>query len=146
MNESIAWILNKRVLPQDTDHAGVMWHGAYLNWLEEARIDALLKVGISYADLSSEGYEMPVVDLRIKYIQSLNHGENVVLKSWMLPRKGVRSQWKTSFLMRNGECAAEALVVLVLLERIKSNVRVLRTTPDHIAKAFYDLERGPLLS
>ena len=23
------WRLRKRVLPQHTDHAGVMWHGAY---------------------------------------------------------------------------------------------------------------------
>ena len=26
--------LTKRVLPQHTDYAGVMWHGAYVQWLE----------------------------------------------------------------------------------------------------------------
>ena len=34
------WLLERRVLPQHTDHAGVMWHGAYLAWLEEARVEA----------------------------------------------------------------------------------------------------------
>ena len=144
MAKAISWMLKKKVLPQHTDHAGVMWHGAYLDWLEEARIDSLFQVGISYADLSLEGYEMPVVDLRIKYLRALKHGENVVLKSRLLPRKGVKSQWQTLFLKENGEWAAEALVVLVLVERVKSDVRVLRKTPDHIAKAFSDIEKGPL--
>ena len=38
------WELIKLVLPQHTDQAGVMWHGCYLNFLEEARINALDKV------------------------------------------------------------------------------------------------------
>ena len=44
-----------------------MWHGAYLNWLEEARIEALSEVGCSYQELSAEGYELPVVSLSINY-------------------------------------------------------------------------------
>ena len=32
------YTLTKRVLPQHTDYAGVMWHGAYVQWLEEARV------------------------------------------------------------------------------------------------------------
>ena len=39
--DAIPWRLCKRVLPQHTDHAGVMWHGAYVAWLEEARVEAL---------------------------------------------------------------------------------------------------------
>ena len=41
------WLLQRRVLPQHTDHAGVMWHGAYLAWLEEARVEALAAVGLA---------------------------------------------------------------------------------------------------
>ena len=46
--DSKALRLIKCVLPQHTDHAGVMWHGVYLNWLEEARIEALSQVGLTY--------------------------------------------------------------------------------------------------
>ena len=48
------WRLTKTVLPQHTDHAGVMWHGSYLNFLEEGRIEALEKVGYSYSELSKK--------------------------------------------------------------------------------------------
>ena len=39
VNESVTaspFRLVKRVLPQHTDHGGVMWHGGYVAWLEEA--------------------------------------------------------------------------------------------------------------
>ena len=61
------WNLTKIVLPQHTDHAGVMWHGSYFNFLEEGRIDALNQVGIKYSRFSKEGYEIPVISAQIKY-------------------------------------------------------------------------------
>ena len=42
MNSKPVWKIEKIVLPQDADHAGVMWHGKYFNWLEESRINACL--------------------------------------------------------------------------------------------------------
>ena len=52
------WKLIKTVLPQHTDHAGVMWHGSYLNFLEEGRIDALDKVGLSYSRVSTFNFQL----------------------------------------------------------------------------------------
>ena len=93
------WLLRKRVLPQHTDHAGVMWHGAYVAWLEEARVEALSAAGLSYSVMSGEGVEMPVVSLRIDYRQALKHGDEVVLESYCEARRGVRWPWTTRFLL-----------------------------------------------
>ena len=76
-----SWKLLKTVLPQHTDHAGVMWHGAYLNFLEEGRIDALDKVGLSYSKLSEKGFEIPVVSIELRYKKSFIHGEKVLIES-----------------------------------------------------------------
>ena len=32
MNLKPVWTIEKIVLPQHVDHAGVMWHGKYFNW------------------------------------------------------------------------------------------------------------------
>ncbi len=140
------WVLRKIVLPQHTDHAGVMWHGAYLHWLEEARVDALSKVGISYADISEIGYEMPVVNLNIKYINALKHGDEVILKSWLLDNIGAKFPWKTTFSKDNGKTSAEAIVSLVLLQRVEAGTRLLRKSPEHISKALNRLREGPKLT
>ncbi len=140
----MAWLLNKTVLPQDTDHAGVMWHGTYLNWLEEARIDALSKVGLAYADLSASGYEMPVVELKIKYMSPLHHGNKVLLRSFAFTQKGAKFPWKTIFFKDDGIPAAEAIVYLVLVKQFQSDFRLLRKSPDHLSNAFSKLINGSI--
>ena len=133
----IAWRLRKRVLPQHTDHAKVMWHGAYVAWLEEGRVEALAESGLDYAAMTELGVEMPVVSLRIDYRRALMHGDLVILESRCLERQGVRWPWSCRFL-RDGELMAEALVELVMMRR----GRVLRRTPPELADAMGRLRRG----
>ena len=112
------WKLTKTVLPQHTDHAGVMWHGSYLNFLEEGRIDALNKVGMSYSKLSKKGFEIPVTSIQIKYKKPFIHGEKFVLSSQFKMENKIRLNCKTLFLKLNGDVAAEALVGLVVVRKI----------------------------
>ena len=144
-NEGRAWRLHRRVLPQHTDHAGVMWHGAYLAWLEEARVAALEAAGLAYADLAARGLELPVVQLNIQYRQSLLHGDRVELRSWALPRQGLRLPWLSHFLAPGGAVAAEARVELVLVDLPggPEQRRLLRRPPADLAAALERLGRGP---
>jgi len=142
---ALPWRLVRRVLPQHTDHAGVMWHGAYLAWLEEARVEALAAVGLAYSDLSGRGLELPVVSLAIEYHQSLLHGDRVELLSEALPRRGVRLPWRSRFLGPDGQLAAEARVELVPLDLSlgPQRRRLLRHLPQDLAQAVQALGRGP---
>jgi len=144
-NFSKPWLLKKKVLPQHTDHAGVMWHGSYLSWLEEGRIMALENVGLPYSDLSEEGFEIPVIELRMKYLTSLHHGDEVLMKSWVLKQKGLRLLWKTAFLKKDKKLSAEANIYLALVQRNKRGMRLLRNYPDHISVAIRKLQNGPSL-
>jgi len=138
------WRLERRVLPQHTDHAGVMWHGTYLAWLEEGRVEALDAAGLAYADLSAQGLELPVVSLAIDYRQALLHGERITLESWVLPRRGVKLPWRSRFLKPDGRVAAEANVELVLVQGSGSQERrLLRQLPTELAAAVERLQRGP---
>lgn len=141
-----AWVLRRRVLPQHTDHAGVMWHGAYLGMLEEARVEALAAVGLEYGALSARGLELPLVSLAIDYRLALVHGEQVELRSMALPRMGLRWPWQSAFLNAAGQVAAEARVELVLLERSaggQQRPRLLRRPPSDLAAALAALVSGP---
>jgi acyl-CoA thioester hydrolase len=137
------WLLRKRVLPQHTDHGGVMWHGAYLAWLEEARVEALAQVGLPYQELVSRGLEMPVVHLELDYLKGLRHGEHVLLESWPLERCGVRFPWRTTLSRSGGEKVAEARVELVVVSLAAQSWRVMRKAPEPLASALKRLQRGP---
>ena len=137
------WKLIKTVLPQHTDHAGVMWHGSYLNFLEEGRIDALDKVGLSYSKLSKNGFEIPVISIQLKYKKSFIHGEKVLLKSQFKLENKIRLICKTLFLKSNGDIGAEAKVELVVVRKINDSIKVVKELPAKIKNIFLMLEEGP---
>ncbi len=146
MNElasQIEWNLTKTVLPQHTDHAGVMWHGSYFAFLEEGRIDALNQVGLSYSKLSKTGYEIPVVSARIKYKISFTLGEKILLKSKFNLANKIRLNCKTLFLNANGVIGAESFIELVLVRKENDSIKLVREFPPEIKKIFLLLEEGP---
>lgn len=146
MNEIInknTWKLRKIVLPQHTDHAGVMWHGSYLNLLEEARIDALNKVGISYSKLSKQGFEIPVISLEIKYKLAFKHGESIQLESEFNVVNKIRLKCHTFFLKEEGDIAATSVVDLVLVSRKLDSIQLVRKLPKKIMDVFFLLQEGP---
>jgi len=144
MDPSQGWCLQRRVLPQHTDHAGVMWHGAYVGWLEEARIEALGAVGLPYSDLSARGLGLPIVSLTIDYRQSLLHGDVVELRSLVRPRQGVKLPWHTALYGPGGVLAATARVELVLLDFSAGPARrrLVRRWPGDLEQALERLIRG----
>ena len=136
------WELTKTVLPQHTDHAGVMWHGSYLHFLEEGRIDALDKVGLSYSELSRKGFEIPVISLQIKYKVSFFHGENILLTSRFKFKNKIRFTCETLFLKSNGNIGAEAIVDLVFVRKINDSIKIVREIPVQTKNKLLLLENG----
>ena len=60
MNAKKVWKINKTVLPQHSDHAGVMWHSTYLISLRGEEL-MFYKSGMNYFDLTKKGFELPLV-------------------------------------------------------------------------------------
>ena len=136
------WRIRKRVLPQHTDLAGVVWHGTHIAWLEEARVEALVAAGLSYSAMTELGIEMPVVSLRIDYRRSLRHGDLVDLESICGDQRGVRWPW-CSRLLCGDDLIAEAQVELVMIGMDRNERRVLRRPPSPLHEVMNRLIAGP---
>ena len=143
LGEIRPWRLTKCVLPQHTDHGGVMWHGAYLSWLEEARVEALAKAGLPYQQFFQDGFSLPVVSLDIKYSKALFHGEEVILESWSLPSTGIRWSLHTTFINTKGAKTASAKVDLVVVRATEQTQRIVRNPPHYFLEAMKILQSGP---
>ena len=137
------WKLTKIVLPQHTDHAGVMWHGSYLNFLEEGRIEALNQLGTSYSELSKEGFEIPVISIKIQYKISFSHGDKVLLISRFNLENKIRLSCKTLFLKSNGNIGAESSIGLVVVRKKNDSIKLVRELPVQIKNILSMLEEGP---
>ena len=141
MNGFKTWDLKKMVLPQHTDHAGVVWHGTYLNWLEESRIDSIYKAGIEYTELLKRGYEMPVYKIEIKYLIPIMLGDEIIVKSYFITNKGPRLKVNSTFTNIRNKINAEASIDIVLIN--KENFKVVRKIPDFLEYYLNNLRKGP---
>jgi len=137
MNSKPVWKIEKIVLPQHADHAGVMWHGTYFNWLEESRINALLEVGISYFELTKKGLDLPLVNTSIKYKSPLFLGEKITIHSKFNINKSPRVNVISKFLNKEKKILTIAEVNLVLINKL--NFSIIRKRPDFLSKAFIRL-------
>ena len=137
MNIKPVWKIEKIVLPQHADHAGVMWHGTYFNWLEESRINALLEVGTSYFELTQKGFDLPLINTSIKYKSPLLLGEKITIESEFNIEKSPRINVISKFLNNRKEILTIAEVNLVLIN--KRNFSIIRKRPDFLSEAFIKL-------
>ena len=139
MNEKkTVWEIKKTVLPQDSDHAGVMWHGTYFNWIEEGRVDALSKAGINYIDLTKNGFEMPLINASIKYILPLYLGDKITVESLFHIGKSPKIKIISKFINDSRKVSTVAEVNLVLVDN--KNFSIVRKRPEFISNAFLKLK------
>lgn len=71
-----------RVAFQQCDPLGVVWHGRYLEWLEEARTALFRSVGLDVPEIRALGHRMYVVESLCRYMAPLAYGDRVRVTAW----------------------------------------------------------------
>jgi acyl-CoA thioester hydrolase len=79
-----------RVYYEDTDFTGVVFHGAYVRFLERGRTDFLRLAGVHHAVLEGEGYAFTVVRLEADFKRPARIDDALTVKSRCLELRGPR--------------------------------------------------------
>ena len=53
----------------ETDQMGLVHHGSYINYFEEARIAWISNLGFSYSEMEKSGIILPVSKLNVSYLR-----------------------------------------------------------------------------
>ena len=123
-----------RAQPHHTDYAGVVWHGSYIAWMEEARIECLRSIGIEFADLVALGCDLPVVDLSLRYHRAIRLGMTAVVRTRMSEVTGVRINWDYAIESPDRqELYVTAKVTLVAVD--KERGKIMRQLPTTVQDA-----------
>ncbi len=128
-----------RVYPHHTDYAGIVWHGAYIQWLEEARIEYLRTLGLDYSELIALGCELPVVDLSLRYHSSLRLGDEAILQTRMNDMSGVRMYW--TYQLQSLDRATKYLTAAVTLVAVDPEKgKIMRSLPPAVKDILVKLQ------
>jgi acyl-CoA thioester hydrolase len=123
-----------RAQPHHTDYAGVVWHGNYVAWMEEARVECLRSLGIDYTNLVDLGCELRVVELSVRYHRPVRLGVTAVVKVRLSKGTGVRLPCDYQIQSEDGqELFVTAQVILVAVDRDKE--KIMRQLPSTVKEA-----------
>lgn len=129
-----------RVQPHHTDYGGIVWHGTYIAWMEEARIEYLHAYEVSFAAWVNAGVDLPVVDMSVQYRQSMTLGMTAVVKLSLRPRRGVRLIFDYDIQDQDTQATCvQGQVTLVPIHREQR--KILRSLPPAIQTDFERLFR-----
>jgi acyl-CoA thioester hydrolase len=74
-------VVEATVAFHDIDVIGVMWHGHYLKYLENARWALMDRIGYGYEVMRDSGYAWPIVEMHVKYVHAARLGDQLRVRA-----------------------------------------------------------------
>ena len=107
--------LSYRVPYADTDQMGVVYYGNYLTYFERGRGELLRNLGLTYREIESRGYGLPVLSAHVDYKTPARYDDLLEIRAWLAERRAVRIQVNCA-VYRDGELLAEGHTVHAMVE------------------------------
>jgi acyl-CoA thioester hydrolase len=121
----------------ETDLMGVVHHATYLVYFEVGRVDWLRKRGITYADWTARGVQVPVVDASVQYRTASRFDDLLVVETTLLRLRTVSLDY--GYRIRRGDTlVAEGTTRLASVD---ASMKLLRI-PEDIREALLSGERA----
>lgn len=117
----------------DTDSYGVVWHGTYLRWMEQGRIEICRGAGIDLVELKKNDVAIPVTNINIRYKASAKLDDKIIVETEIKEVSPIRVTFFQSVkdkLSENVFVSAEVQVVAV-----NNEGKIYRRIPDVLKNA-----------
>jgi acyl-CoA thioester hydrolase len=122
-----------RVRYGETDQMGVVYHGNYALYFEQARTEALRGIDITYKSLEDSGIMMPVVSLHVDFKRSAKYDDLLTIKTRMpqLPTAKITLEYEV--LNEAGVLLATGNSTLVFMDKLTNRPT---RCPEHLYQKF----------
>ena len=64
---------------QDADPMGVIYHGNYFRFFEEARRAMMEQLDYGYMAMKESGYMWPIIDAAVRYVQPIKFDQSIIV-------------------------------------------------------------------
>lgn len=106
-----------RVRFNETDALGIVWHGNYLTYFEDAREAFGRKYGISYLDMLNEGYVTPIVSSSCSHKYTLKYGDVIKICATYIVTKAAKIIFKYRIVNQENQLVCTGETVQVFLDK-----------------------------
>ena len=70
-----------RVRYADTDKMGIVYNGNYLRYFEVGRTELLRSIGVPYASLEHDGFQLPVLEAHVEYVRPARYDDLLLVQT-----------------------------------------------------------------
>lgn len=127
-------IKEQRVYYHDTDSYGVVWHGAYLKWFEEGRVELCEMLGLRLDEMQKDGIVLPVVDLNVRYKASALFDDRLIIETGISELKPMSITF--SHIVRNKNTDKIYVLANAVIVALGKDGRLIKRFPDYMTEAF----------
>ena len=128
---SISSRITVRVRFSETDAMGVVWHGSYMHFMEDARAAFGQEHKLGFQEAMVTGLWAPVVNVRLDYKQSLYYGDGVEVEIRFVDTPAAKLVFAYTIRnLRTGQVAAEAESTQVFIRQ--SDRQLILSVPDFL--------------
>jgi acyl-CoA thioester hydrolase len=128
-----------RVYYEDTDAAGLVYHGNYLKYMERARTEWLRAIGCTQEQLKTdEGVFFVVTQASLRFLKPARFDDLLEVRAALLEAGGASLSFAQSVRNAAGETLCEAEIEVACLD---ADTRKPRRLPEFIRKEFTDADR-----
>lgn len=121
----------------ETDQMGIIHHSNYIRWMEEARMDLMEQIGLSYKGMEGMEIISPVLSVSCEYKSMVHFDDTVVIETKIAEYNGIRM--KVEYRMtdkRTGELRSLAVSEHCFLNRSGKPISLKRSYPELDTKFF----------
>lgn len=122
-------IYDRSINYYETDQMGIVHHSNYIRYFEEARLDMMEQVGLSYAAMEEHGLIIPVLSVACEYIKPVLFGEKVQIHTRLVKFDGIKMQFVYE-IYYEGELRTKGESRHCFLDKEMKPVRMKRQFPE----------------
>lgn len=116
MNSAIS--IEERVKFSEVDSMGIMWHGHYIRFFEEAREQFGLKNGLDYLSIYKLGYFTPIIKTEINHHAPLSYGDTAIIEATYCYSRAAKIIFEYKVYSKlNNKLAASGKTIQVFLDK-----------------------------
>ena len=123
-----------KVYYADTDSYGVVWHGAYIKWFEQGRVEFSNMVGIEFEELDKLNISLPVVDMNVRYKSPARFNDILIVETELQEIKHTRILFNTTIKDKKTDVVFVNSTVTIV--PVDQNGRLLRKIPDYLLEKY----------
>lgn len=116
MPEPVVVELRRRARFSEVDVMGVVWHGRYSTYFEEAAAEIGRRCGLSYRDFYEAELRAPIVEFHIDYYKPLFLDEEFTIRAALIWNEGSRMNTEYYLLKQDGSLAASGYTVQLFID------------------------------